>query len=171
MAIMRFIANEWKFIVGMVLIVSILYVGYSEYREFIAKPSQTPTVAVQPQIVQHTTETIREVAIADPSQPGAVLEFVERNGKVIAIVNGQEVEVPNQTGQPNVEIGKNGELKISTTSTAKIDVTDMVRAQVIDAVNKQAEDDKKELAKEKAARKSERLLWIIGTAGAIYLMK
>lgn len=81
------------------------------------------TVAQPPQVIHTSTETIREVAVQVPSTPGSVLQFVEKQGKVIAVVNGQEVEVPNITAKPEVKLGENGELRFSTTSTAKIDVT------------------------------------------------
>ncbi len=109
-----------------------------------------------------------------PSQPGAVLSFIEREGKVIAIVNGQEVEVPNQTGQPAIKLGENGELRLSSTTTAKIDVTEMANAQARLIANqeleKQAELHKQELDKEKSARKKERLFWIVGTAAGGYFL-
>ena len=83
------------------------------------------TISLPPQVIHSTTETVREVAVQAPSTPGAVLQFVEKQGKVIAVVNGQEVEVPNFSGQPDVKLGENGELRFSTTTTARIDVTEM----------------------------------------------
>ncbi len=104
-----------------------------------------------------------------PSTLGAVLQFVEKQGKVIAIVNGQEVEVPNVTGQPDVKLGENGELRFYTTSTARIDVTEMANAQARLIANQELEQQaaahKKELDKEKSTRKHERIGWIMLQAG------
>lgn len=114
------------------------------------------------------------MAVQAPSTQGAVLQFVERQGKILAIVNDQEVEVPNMSGQPDVKIGENGELRFSTMSTTKIDVTDMANAQARLIANQELEKQdqvhKKEMDKEKSARKKERTLWIIGTAASAYLL-
>ncbi len=139
-------------------------------------PAITNTVEriqqLPPQVIHTTTETVREVAVQAPSQPGAILQIVERDGKVIAKVGDQEVEVPNQIGQPSVKLGENGELRISTASTAEIDVTDMANAQAQliaqQAMDEQSAEFKKEMDKEKAARKRERILWVAGTAAAGY---
>jgi hypothetical protein len=48
------------------------------------------TVALPPQVIHNKTEIVREVAVQVPALPEAVLQFVEKQGKVIAIVNGQE---------------------------------------------------------------------------------
>lgn len=141
-------------------------------------PAITNTVEkiqqLPPQVIHTTTETVREVAVQAPSTPGAVLQFIERDGKVIAVIDGKEVEVPNQTGQSSVKLGENGELRISTSQTAKIDVTDMASAQARlianEALEKQAELHKKEIDKEKADRKRERILWVAGTAAAGYFI-
>jgi hypothetical protein len=172
-----FIANSWKYLLGLIVIVAVLWFGWSEWQDYKNKPIPAPTntvVTLPPQVIHTNTETVREVAVQAPSQQGAVLTFVERQGKMIAIVNGQEVEVPNQTGQPNVEIGKNGELSISTSQTTKIDVTDMANAQARLIANqeleKQAKINKEAMDKEKASRNKERLLWIVGTAAGGYLL-
>jgi hypothetical protein len=176
-----FILNNWKYLLGLVVVLALLFWGRQEYQQWKqhiidqAQKANTQTVVtLTPQVVTTKTETIREVAVQAPSQEGAILQFVEREGKVIAIINGQEVEVPNKTGQPNVEIGKNGELSISTSSTTKIDVTDMANAQARLIANqeleKQALVHKKELDKEKSSRKKERIGWILGTAAGGYLL-
>jgi hypothetical protein len=173
-----FIRNNWKYIVGAVVVAVLLYFAKAEYQEWkqhIKEQSAKPTViAPIPQIINTKTETIREVAVQAPSTPGAVLQFVEKQGKVIAVVNGQEVEVPNVSGQPDVKLGENGELRFSTTSTARIDVTELANAQARLIANqeleKQAAVHKKELDKEKSARKRERIVWIIGTAAGGYML-
>jgi hypothetical protein len=130
-----FISNNWKYLLGLAVVLALLYFGrveYKEWKQHIIEQAQAKLVdpiALPPQIINTKTETIREVAVQSPSQEGAILQFIERQGKVIAIVNGQEVEVPNVSGQPDVKIGENGELKFSTASTTKIDVTDMANAQ------------------------------------------
>ena len=178
---MTFIKSNWKYIVGLVLVLALLFWGRQEYQQWKqhiveqAQQGNTQTVVtLPPQIINTKTETIREVAIQTPSQEGAILQFVERKGKVIAIVNGQEVEVPNVSGQPDVKIGENGELSISTSSTTKIDVTEMATAQARLIANQELEKQsavhRKELEKEKASRKKERIGWILGTAAGGYLL-
>ena len=173
-----FIRNNWKYIVGAVAVAVLFYFAKAEYQEWkqhIKEQSEKPAViAPIPQIINTKTETIREVAVQAPSTPGAVLQFVEKQGKVIAVVNGQEVEVPNLSGQPDVKLGENGELRFSTTTTARIDVTEMANAQARLIANqeleKQAAVNKKEMDKEKSARKRERIVWIVGTAAGGYLL-
>lgn len=171
-----FIRDNWKYIVGLALILAFLFWAIGEYQEW-KQQKQVPavqTVTLPPQVIHTTTETVREVAVQAPSTPGAVLQFVEKQGKVIAVVNGQEVEVPNLSGKPEVSLGENGELRFSTTSTARIDVTEMANAQARLIANqeleKQATVHKKELDKEKSARKRERIIWIIGTAAGGHLL-
>jgi hypothetical protein len=176
-----FISNNWKYLLGLVVLLVIFYFGTAEYKEWKqhiidqAQKANTQTVVtLPPQVINTKTETIREVAVQAPSQEGAILQFVERQGKVIAIVNGQEVEVPNVSGQPDVKIGENGELRFSTSSTTKIDVTDMANAQARLIANqeleKQAKINAEEMKKEKSSRKKERIGWIIGTAAGGYLL-
>ncbi|SFM21466.1 YfgM family protein [Pelosinus propionicus] len=176
-----FISNNWKYFLGVAVLLSLFYFGNKEYQQWKqhiigqAQKANTQTVVtLPPQVINTKTETIREVSVQAPSQEGAILQFVERQGKVIAIVNGKEVEVPNISGQPDIKIGENGELRFSTSSTTKIDVTDMANAQARLIANqeleKQAVIHKKELDKEKSARKKERIGWIIGTAAGGYLL-
>jgi hypothetical protein len=77
------------------------------------------------------------------------------------------------SGQPDVKIGENGEIRFSTSSTTKIDIAEMANAQARLIANqeleKQAVIHKKELDKEKSDRKKERIGWIIGTAVGGYL--
>ena len=178
---MTFIKSNWKYIVGLVLVLALLFWGRQEYQQWKqhiveqAQQGNTQTVVtLPPQIINTKTETIREVAIQTPSQEGAILQFVERKGKVIAIVNGQEVEVPNVSGQPDVKIGENGELRFSTSSTTIIDVTDMANAQARLIANQELEKQAKiyneEMNKEKSSRKKERIGWILGTAAGGYLL-
>ncbi len=166
-------------LLGVVLLVAVA--GYFAYQHF-NQPEPVPpvpapegkTITLPPQVIHTNTETIREVVVQAPSQPGAVLQFVEREGKIIAIIDGQEVEVPNQTSQPEIKLGENGELRLSSVTTTKIDVTDMANAQARLIANqeleKQAVVHKKEMDKEKSARKKERFLWIVGTAAGAYLL-
>jgi len=175
-AVKLFIRNNWKYIVGLVIVLAIVVWARGEYQDW-KQQKQVPLVqqvTLPPQVIHTTTETVREVAVQAPSTPGAVLQFVEKQGKVIAIVNGQEVEVPNISGAPDVKLGENGELRFSTTTTARIDVTDLPNAQARlianQALEKQAAEHKKELDKEKSARKRERIGWIIGIAAGGYLL-
>lgn len=177
----NFISNNWKYLLGIIMILVLLYFGHQEYKEWkqhiidqALKSTTQTVVTLPPQVINTKTETIREVAVQAPSQEGAILQFVERQGKVIAIVNGQEVEVPNVSGQPDVKIGENGELRFSTSSTTKIDVTDMAIAQARLIANQELEKQAKiyneELKKEKSSRKKERIGWILGTAAGGYLL-
>ena len=176
-----FISNNWKYLLGLAVLLTLFYLGNAEYKDWkqniidqTQKANTQTVVTLPPQVINTKIETIREVAVQAPSQEGAILQFVERQGKVIAIVNGQEVEVPNVSGQPDVKIGENGELRFSTSSTTKIDVTDMANAQARLIANqeleKQAAVNKKEIDKEKSARKKERIGWIVGTAVGGYLL-
>ncbi|MEN6386227.1 MAG: hypothetical protein ABFD79_13660 [Phycisphaerales bacterium] len=178
-----FIKLHWKYLLGLAVVLAFMAGGYylgkyidKEWQEYKNKPATTSTntvVTLPQQTIQTNTETVREVSVQSPTTEGAVLQFVEKNGKVVAVINGQETEVPNLTGQPNVEIGKNGELSIATSSTTKIDVTDMANAQARLIANqeleKQAKANKEAMDKEKASRNRERLLWGAGTAGLLYL--
>ncbi len=171
-----FIRNNWKYIIGLALLLAFLFWARGEYQDW-KQQKQAPTVqtvTLPPQVIHTATETVREVAVQAPSTPGAVLQFVEKQGKVIAVVNGQEVEVPNLSGQPDIKLGENGELRFSTTTTAKIDVTEMANAQARLIANQELEKQsvvhKKEMDKEKSARKRERIVWIIGTAAGGYLL-
>jgi ribosomal protein L21 len=178
--IKAFIKSNWKYLAGLALVLALIYFGrveYNEWKQHIIEQAQKqaqPVIALPPQIINTKTETIREVAVQAPSQEGAILQFIERQGKVIAIVNGQEIEVPNVSGQPDVKIGENGELRFSTSSTTKIDVTEMANAQARLIANqeleKQAKINAEEMKKEKSSRKKERIGWILGTAAAGYLL-
>lgn len=171
-----FIRNNWKYIVGLVIVLAIVIWARGEYQDW-KEQKQMPVVqqvTLPPQVIHTTTETVREVAVQAPSTPGAVLQFVEKQGKVIAVVNGQEVEVPNVSGASDVKLGENGELRVSTTSTTKIDVTDMANTQARLIANqeleKQAAVHKKKMDKEKSARKRERIGWIVGAVAGGYLL-
>lgn len=157
------------------LVIVLALVGVVAWQHF-NKPEpvvQTIEVPAQPQIVTQTVETVREVAVQAPSTAGAVLQIVERNGKVVARIGDQEVEVPNQTGQPAVKLGENGELKVTTSSVAKIDVTDMANQQgrliAEKEIAKVRAEEKQKLDKEKSARQRERILIIGGIAAYEYL--
>lgn len=175
-AVKTFIRNNGKYIIGLVLLLALLLWARGEYQDWKQQKlaSVVQTVTLPPQVIHTATETVREVAVQVPSTPGAVLQFVEKQGKVIAVVNGQEVEVPNVSGQSDVKLGENGELRFSTTSTARIDVTEMANAQArliaTQELEKQAAVHKKEMDKEKSARKRERIGWIISTAVGGYLL-
>lgn len=82
--------------------------------------------------------------------------------------------MPNASGQPDVKISENGELRFSTTSTTKIDVTEMANAQARliakQELEKQAKINAEEMKKEKSSRKKERIEWILGTAAGGYLL-
>ena len=165
-------------LLGVVLLVVVGWLLWQHYNQPEPVPPvpapEVKTVTLPPQVIHTNTETIREVVVQAPSQPGAVLQFVEREGKIIAIIDGQEVEVPNQTGQPEVKLGENGELRLATVTTTKIDVTEMANAQARLIANEElaklAQVHKKEMDKEKSARKKERTLWIMGTAAGVYLL-
>lgn len=79
-AVKTFIRNNWKYIIGLVLLLALLLWARGEYQEW---KQQKPAPVVQnvtlpPQVIHTTTETVREVAVQVPSTPGAVLQFVEK---------------------------------------------------------------------------------------------
>lgn len=152
-------------VVVIVLAVVVAWQHYNKQDPVVT--TQTIEVPAKPQIVTNTVETVREVAVQSPSTAGAVLQIVERNGKVIAKVGDQEVEVPNQTGKPDVKLGENGELKVTTEQVARIDVTDMANAQGRLIANREIDkmkiDYDQKLKKAQLARSRERTVWIVGT--------
>lgn len=180
--IVNFVKVNWKYLAGLALLLALLFWARQEYigwKQHIIEQAQktaaqqTQIITLPPEVIKTETETVREVAVQAPSQPGSVLSFVERQGKVIAVIDGKEVEVPNLTGKPDVSLGENGELRLSQMTTTKIDVTDMANAQARLIANQELAEQKKitdaQLKKEKDARSRERLLWIVGAAGAVYL--
>lgn len=145
--------NGFKYVL-LAVVLLLFYVYHDNLKGFL-RPTPPPQISVNmpvvpPQAVKNETTIIKEVAVQPQSQPGAVVTFVERAGKVIAVIDGKEIEVPNMTGKPTAELGKDGELRITQNMTARIDVTDMVRAQVNEHLNKQAQELKKKYDKHTA---------------------
>jgi len=100
-----FIASNWKCFLGLVVVLALLFWVRQEYQQWkqhiidqAQKTNAQTVVTLPPQVINTKIETIREVAVQAPSQEGVILQFVERHGKVIAIVNGQEVEVSDVSG-------------------------------------------------------------------------
>jgi len=110
----------------------------------------TPATVVQPQVIHTSTETVREVTV-QAAPKGNIFQFTEREGKQFVVIEGKEYQLAVQGGKPNVKIGENGEIKMTTETVAKIDVTDMVRAQVNDKLAIQSAELKKKYQKDWSA--------------------
>jgi len=106
----------------------------------------TPATVVQPQVIHTKTDTVREVMV-QAAPKGNIMQFTEREGKQFVVIDGKEYQLAVQGGKPNVKIGENGEIKMTTETVAKVDVTDMVRAQVNDKLAIQSAELKKKYEK------------------------
>jgi len=148
---LSFLAKEWKAILIFLMVIVVGCWGYGEYqilRAHYLKPA-IPTVIVQP--LQETVKVVNttSAAVVPVAQPGQVVQFVDRGGQIVAVVNGKEYIVPNQTGSSNVELGKNGQLQLTTQAVAKIDMTDIVNQRLNEslaadrAIWQKAEGDQK----------------------------
>ena len=168
----NFIKNEWKSIAWFALAAIVLWFVYGEWLDYKAnkQPVQVPQVIVQPTILpaDHTTKILTEY-VAQPANDPAKVKLDVQAPDFIVAANGQQQVVKGLAGETKPL--ENGQLGFTVQSTAKIDVTDMVRNQVNAEMAKQAADNKKEMDALKKKQKRERLLWIVGTAGTIYLMK
>ena len=170
----EWLKQEWFKVVCVFLLVAVLALGWTEWKEYKAKPAYVPpkvTTEVKPQVINTHTETVREVAV-QTAPKGNIMQFTERDGKQFIIVEGKEYQLATQTGKPNVKIGENGQIVMSTETVAKLDVTDMVRAQVNDKLAIQGAEMKKEHDKEvktiKAKNNVDKVLLTIGAAGVGY---
>ncbi|MBP2644854.1 MAG: hypothetical protein H6Q75_294 [Firmicutes bacterium] len=72
------------------------------------------------------TDTVTQAVVVPVNLPGDVVQFRERSGKVIAIINDKEYEIPSTTNSTNVELGTNGQLEIQHQTTSQVDVTPLV---------------------------------------------
>lgn len=163
--------NWGKLILVILIVCGVWYFGHSDKPVVVTQPE----IKLPTQSITTKTETNHDAVITNQSQPGAVVTFVEKPGKVVAIVGDKETEVINTTGKPDVKLGENGELRVTTTQVAKIDVTEMANAQARLIANqeleKQEKEHQKELERQKNKQKQERLLWIFGTGTLLYLTK
>lgn len=170
---MIWLYENWGKLILVILI--ICGVWYFAHNDKPAAVVTLPEIKVPTQSVTTKIETNHDAVVTNQSQPGAVVTFVEKPGKVVAVVGDKETEVINTTGKPDVKLGENGELRVTTTQSTKIDVTDMANAQARLIANaeleKQEKEHQKELQREKNKRKQERLLWIFGGGTLLYLSK
>lgn len=114
---MSFLQREWKFMAGLLLLLTAFGTAYYEYKQYIAEhtkqPSQAPVVTVntsgQPskpgetQVVYvkgdstYTKEIVYVPKEIDPktSLPEKTdVQFERRDSKVYVVINGKEFEVP-----------------------------------------------------------------------------
>lgn len=163
--------NWGKLILVILVICGAWYFAHNDKTVAVTEPD----IKVPAQSITTKTETNHDAVVTNQTQPGAVVTFVEKPGKVVAVVGDKETEVINTTGKPDVKLGENGELRVTTTQVSKVDVTDMANAQARlianEELEKQEKEHQKELKRQKDKQKQERLLWILGTGTLIYLSK
>lgn len=165
-----------KIIIGVLAIVVMVACVFAGKYFFAPAPPPITIPPVQvvtpPQQVKVDEQKEKVIYIQQPSSPGSMVQFIDKNGKIIAKVGDQEVEVPSMTGKPVTSLGKDGELVVTTQSTTKIDVTDMANAQATLIANKEIDkvnaEFKKKQDKINSDRKRERILLVLGTGALIY---
>lgn len=114
---MSFLQREWKFIAGLLLLLSAFGIVYYEYKQFIAgykqPPAQAPVVTVntsgqvskpgETQIVyvkgdsSDTKEIVyvpKEIDTKTNQPEKTDVQFGRRDSKVYVVINGKEFEVP-----------------------------------------------------------------------------
>lgn len=164
--------NGFKYVI-LVVILILFFVYHDSIKAFLHPAPAVPTpitVNLPPQAVKTETVIVKEVAVQPQSMPGSVVTFVERAGKVIAVIDGKEIEVPNMTGKPTAELGKDGELRITQSMTAKLDVTDMANAQAKliaqREVDKIVAEEKKKAVKIERRKNWQTVMWTVVGMGA-----
>jgi hypothetical protein len=141
---MSFIQREWKFLVMVVLIISVAAVAYGEYRQYIASSKQQnqqlPTISInttgqpskqgEPQVVYIKGDnTVTKEVVYVPKeidsktgQPEKTdVQFEHRDKKIYVVVNGKEYEVPDEvTEDAKFEKGK---LVITEKTEMRVNIT------------------------------------------------
>lgn len=160
--------HGFKYVI-LIVILALFYVYHDNIKAFL-RPTPAPQINVTvPKQEVTTKETIvREVAIEKPSREGEVVSFSQRDGKVFVIVgDGKEIEVPNITGKPTAEIGKDGTLRITQETRAVVDLKQPVEEQARliaqKIVDKEVEKVKKETKKD---NRGENVKW--GGIGTVF---
>lgn len=142
---LRFVQLEWKFFVILLIIISVLGVGYYEYKQYKAEhqPIQQlpqPNITIntagekskpgEPQVVyvQGQNTTTKEIVYV-PKEIDATtgnvektdVQFETKQGKVYVKVNGKDFEVPVDVKE-NTKF-ENGKLVVTDKSEMRINIT------------------------------------------------
>jgi CRISPR/Cas system-associated endonuclease Cas1 len=99
-------------------------------------------------------------AVIPAEKPGVIVQFVDKGDKIVAVIDGQEIDVPAPAGKPKAKLGEDGTLQIATSRSVTLDVTAELNARLkaereidrlnferqkkaeIDAINRAAKKDK-----------------------------
>ena len=143
--IRQFIQKEWKYMIGLALVLALLVFGYVEYQQWkqhiinqsqkdtrpvmnvtttgaAAKPDDLKTVYLQGQNT-HTKEIVYVSKEVDPktNQPEKTdIQFERKNSKVYVKVNGKEFEIPTDVKEDAKF--ENGKLVITEETEMRINV-------------------------------------------------
>jgi len=142
---LRFVQSEWKFFVILLIIMSVLGVGYYEYKQYKAehqamqqlpqpnitintageqsKPGEPQLVYVQGQNT-NTKEIVyvpKETDVKTGSLEKTDVQFEQIQGKIYVKVNGKEFEVPADVKE-NTKF-ENGKLVVTQQSEMRIHIT------------------------------------------------
>lgn len=138
--------NKTKIIIGLILVI-VLIAGAFIGASFIPPKVVEKPIYVQPQVIKGEAVTQSEISVKPITTPDSVVEILNTGGKVIVQSDGKQIEVPNTTGKPTMELGKDSTLMLKNSYEFKVDVADMVRAQVNDKLAIQAAELKKKYVK------------------------
>lgn len=137
----RFVKQEWKFFIILVLILAVLGIAYYEYKQYkSASPAAAPTINIntageksksgEAQVVyvqgssSHTKEIVYVPKEIDP-QTGQIektdVQFERKQGKIYVKVNGKDFEVPAEVKE-NVEF-ENGKLVVTEQTEMRVNIT------------------------------------------------
>ncbi len=135
-----FIRNNWKYIIGLALLLAFLFWAWSEYQDWkqhsriqsttpvntageASKPGETQVVYVQGQNT-HTKEIVYVPKETDPAtgRPEKTdVQFDKRQGKIYVKVNGKDFEVPADVTE-NTKF-ENGKLVVTEQTEMRINLT------------------------------------------------
>jgi len=143
---LKFLKDQWKFLVVMVLITVVFIVSYQEFREWRRSPPSPPPAATQPNIIINTAgeqgsskepqviyveskgSSVREFVYVpkeiDPQtgkKETTDVEFIKQAGKLYVKVNGKEFEVPVDVQE--AAKFENGKLVITETTEMRLNIT------------------------------------------------
>lgn len=140
----RFISQEWKYFLSLLVVVIVLGVVYYEYKQYKQPPPATvipqPNIVIntsgeqskpgEPQVVyikgedKHTKEIVYVPKEVDPKtgeQEKTDVQFDRRQGKIYVKVNGKEFEVPAEVKE-DAKFEK-GKLVITEQTEMRLSIT------------------------------------------------